>query len=221
MEAKVGVLNKGELIIMNRQQLLNEYEFYIWDILSDLRAYEDWNYENADTVLMLLRKISEICINKNKIEKSLAETFISLPELIIECGEHDIIYGDEIMKLGKEFKRYRDMIINSGNKDFIKDKRLYKKISYLESISIGENGFLKLLSEKNIYDNEKVENTFRILDEMIDIYKEEQFIDTYLVYVLMIIYRIIFIENYQDIPEISQNVSKRFSDCLKEILKYE
>lgn len=207
--------------MINRQELLNDYDFYIWQIIYDVRAYEDWNTDNANIALNLLNEIAETYKGEGKIEKTLAETFISLPELVIDYGTYNIIDGNKIIMFGKEFERYRNIIINSGNKDLIKDKRLYEKISCLEANSVGENGFFKLLSEKNIYDNEKVENTFRILDEMIDIYKEEHFIDTYLVYVLMLIYRIIFIENYQDIPEISQNVSKRFSDCLKEILKCE
>ena len=204
---------------MNRQKLLNDYDFYIWQIIYDIRAYEDWSYENADIVLNLLEEIAKEYKEETRIEKSLAETFISLPEFVIDYGEYNIIEGNEIIRFGKEFERYRDIIINSSKKDLITDKKLYGKIICLEANSIGENGFLKLLSEKNIYDNEKVENTFRILDEMIEIYKEKNFIDAYLVYILMQIYRIIFIENYQDIPEISQNVSFKFQNSLKDILK--
>lgn len=206
---------------MNRQKLLNDYDFYIWQIIYDIRAYEDWNYENADIALKLLDEIEKEYKNETRIEKLLAETFISLPELVIDYGNYNIIEGNEILKFGKKFERYRNIIINSSKKDLITDKKIYEKIICLETNSIGENGFFKLLSEKNIYDNEKVENTFRILDEMIEIYKEKHFIDAYLVYILMRIYRIIFIENYQDIPEISQNVSFKFQKSLEAILKQE
>ena len=50
---------KKELKIMNRQDLLQEYEYYIWKVIYDVRAYEDWNSGNADRALSLLKKIAK------------------------------------------------------------------------------------------------------------------------------------------------------------------
>ena len=44
---------------MNRQELLNDYEYYIWEVIYDVRAYEDWNSGNADRALSLLKKIAK------------------------------------------------------------------------------------------------------------------------------------------------------------------
>ncbi|MFD3156787.1 hypothetical protein ACFIJ5_08005 [Haloimpatiens sp. FM7330] len=150
--------------IIADKELLNWYEYYAWEILSELRAAEGLDHEKVKEVFEILEQMIEIYRNENQIDKLVAETFELIPENIIAIGKIDIIEGKEMQIVGNRFSDYRNIILKNKTslKPTIVDKQI---IDEFRKNSIGKKGFLPLIKKNNKLDMEKLKKTIKAMNE--------------------------------------------------------
>lgn len=199
-------------------ELINKYEYYAWEILSELRAAEGLNHEKVKEVFEILDQMIEIYRNENQIEKLVAETFVLIPENIIAIGKIDIVEGKEIQAVGNRFSDYRSIILKHKTilKPTIVDKQI---IDEFRKNSIGEKGFLPLIKKNNKLDMGKVKKTFEALDDMIRVYEDYYVIDKEVLEIIVSMRMCLYLEGVQDNAQISKNVSGQLAIYIDKLIK--
>ncbi|WP_238917990.1 hypothetical protein [Clostridium sp. YIM B02555] len=200
------------------EQMLNEYNYYIWEVMFELRAAEGLDNVKMQKAFEILEEMSIIYKEQNQIDKIVVESFITIPGNMFLISKEDIIQGKEIELVSKKLSEYRKNILQNYKKNIctIVDKNL---INELRESSIGKEGFLTLVDKCNIYEKQKVKNTFEIVEKMIDVYKGKKFIDTEVGYILISIYEYLCTPNLQNSREILNNVSSQFQTYLRMLVE--
>ncbi|WP_315076414.1 hypothetical protein [uncultured Clostridium sp.] len=199
-------------------ELLNKYEYYAWEILSELRAAEGLNHEKVKEVFEILEQMIEIYKNENQIEKLVAETFVLIPENIMAIGKIDIIEGQEIQVVANKYLEFRTLILGQkiDSKQTIVNKEL---IDEFKENSIGKKGFLPLIKKNNKLDMEKLKNTFKALNDMVKIYEDYHIIDKELVEIIISINFYLYEENLQTNGQISNNFVGQFQNYKRKLFE--
>lgn len=194
------------------------YEYYIWEVMYELRAAEGLDAKKIEEAFKLLNKMAIIYEDRNQIDKIVLESFITIPGNMFLISKEDKEQGKEIELASQKLFEYRKDILEKYKKyDYtIVDKSL---ISNLKENSIGKEGFLTLVDKNNIFDKQKVNNTFEIIEKMIDIYRELYVIDKEVAQILISIYEYIFVPNVQENSDIDDNVSAQFQRYLRKLVE--
>lgn len=207
---------RNETIIDEKS--LYYYEYYIWEVMRELRAAEGLDAKKIEEAFKLLNKMAIIYEDRNQIDKIVLESFITIPGNMYLISKEDKIQGKEIELTSKKLFKYRKDILEKYKKyDYtIVDKSL---INNLRENSIGKEGFLTLVDKNNIFDKQKVNNTFEIIEKMIDNYRELYVIDKEVAQILISIHEYIFVPNVQENSDIDDNVSAQFQRYLRKLVE--
>lgn len=202
------------------EEILNEYNYYIWEVMFELRAAEGLDNVKMENAFEMLEEMSIIYKEENQIDKIVVESFITIPGNMFLISKEDIIQGKEIELASKKLSEYRKDILQNYKKNIctIVDGNL---INELRENSIGKEGFLTLVDKYNIYDKQKVKTTFEIVEKMIDVYKEQNFIDAEVGYILISIYEYLCTPNLQKNRKVLDNVSAQFQRYLRKLTEIE
>ncbi|MFT8352880.1 hypothetical protein [Clostridium saccharoperbutylacetonicum] len=202
------------------EELLSEYNFYIWGIMYELRAADGLDRNKLKLAFELLDEMKIIYEDKNQIDKVVLESLITIPGEMVGVSQWDILEGNEIKAASNKLFEYRKSILEDYKRDefTIIDKDL---LNDFRENSIGENGFLNLLYKYNICDNEKIDNTFLSLEKIIEICKEITIIDIEVGYILMLLYESIVGSELLDNNEILIIASSKLQTYLRQLLEVE
>lgn len=212
----------GKSMIRNEtiidEKSLYYYEYYIWEVMRELRAAEGLDAKKIEEAFKLLNKMTIIYEDRNQIDKIVLESFITIPGNMFLISKEDKEQGKEIELASQKLFEYRKDILEKYKKyDYtIVDKSL---INNLRENSIGKEGFLTLVDKNNIFDKQKVNNTFEIIEKMIDNYRELYVIDKEVAQILISIYEYIFVPNVQENSDIDDNVSAQFQRYLRKLVE--
>lgn len=201
------------------EELLSQYDFYIWEIMSELRAAEGLDRKKLKLVFELLDQMIRIYNGKNQIDKIVLESFITIPGNMFLISKEDKEQGKEIELASKKLFNYRKSILEKYTESeyTLANKNL---IMNLRENSIGKEGFITLIEKDNIFDKQKVDNTFNVIKTIIANYDGINVVDKEVGRIFITIYEHIFTTDLQMNRDISNNVIQQFQKYLKILVKY-
>ncbi|MDF2804180.1 MAG: hypothetical protein K0S61_4083 [Anaerocolumna sp.] len=202
------------------EELLSQYDFYIWEIMSELRAAEGLDRKKLKLVFELLDQMIRIYNGKNQIDKVVLESFITIPGNMLLISKEDKEQGKEIELASKKLFNYRKSILEKyiESEYTLANKNL---IMNLRENSIGKEGFITLIEKDNIFDKQKVDNTFNVIKTIIANYDGINVVDKEVGRIFITIYEHIFTTDLQMNRDVSNNVIQQFQKYLKILVKVE